>query len=109
MYGNDNKWLKPVGGIRLTAYNGETIPCLGYIEMSARYLEAWQPVKFSVVDVPGPAVVGLPISEQLNLVTINVNSLGSQPAQNGACPVKIRDVNDLVQAYPEQFDKVITR
>jgi len=90
MYGNDNKWLKPVRGIRLTVYNGETTPCLGYIEMSARYLEAWQPVKFYVVDVPGPAVVGLPTSEQLNLVTINVDSLGSQAAQNGAGPVKIK-------------------
>ena len=41
MYGNDNKWLKYVGDIGLTAYNGETIPCVGYIEMSALYLEAW--------------------------------------------------------------------
>ena len=100
MYGNDNKWLKPVGGITLTAYNGETIPCLGYIEMSARYLEAWQSVKFYVVDVPGPAVVGLPTSEQLNLVTINVYILGSQTAQKGACPVKIRYVNDMCTSVP---------
>jgi len=48
----------------------------------------------------------LPTSEQLNLVTINVDSLGSQAAQTGACPVKIKDVNDLVQEYPEQFDKI---
>ena len=69
-------------------------------------IEAWQPVKFYVVDVPGPAVVGLPTREQLNLVTINVDSLGSQATQKGACPGKIKDVNDLAQAYPEQVDKI---
>jgi len=92
----ETKWLTLIGGIRLTAYNSETIPCLEYIEMSAGYLEVWEPVKFYVVDVPEPAVVGLPTSEQLNLVTINVDSLGSQAAQKGACPIKIKDVNDLV-------------
>ena len=52
MYGNDNKWLKPVGGIRLIAYNGETIPCLGYIEMSARYLEGNIILLLLLMDTP---------------------------------------------------------
>ena len=33
----------------------------------------WKTTRFYVVDVPGPAVVGLPTSQILNLVTINVD------------------------------------
>ena len=67
--------------------------------MSSHYLEALQPVEFYVIDMPGPAVVGLPTSEELDLVTINGSS------QN-ASPVRMTDVRDHVQAYLEQFDKI---
>ena len=39
----------------------------------------WKTTRFYVVDVPGPAVVGLPTSERLNLVTINVDGVATKP------------------------------
>ena len=67
--------LEPVTSVRLTAYNGATIQCLGKIDMYCSYKdEKWMKATFYVVGVLGPAVVGLPTSEQLHLVTIHVDS-----------------------------------
>lgn len=58
---------------RLSAYSGHQIPCLGIIAIPCQYKESrWVNAKFYVIEVPGPAVVGLPMSELLNLVTVNV-------------------------------------
>ena len=40
----------------------------------------WKQLGYNyVVDVPGPAVVGLPTSERLNLVTMNVDDVVTKP------------------------------
>ena len=61
-----------------------------------------------VVDVPGPAIVGLPTSEQLHLVTFHVDSVtdaDTHETKSTAQPV-IHDINDLKHACPQQFDTV---
>ena len=71
--------------------------------------EKWTKATFYVVDVPGPAVVGLPNSVQLQLVTIPVDSVtdatDTHETKSTAQPV-IHDINDLKRAYPQQFDTV---
>ena len=83
MYGNKadtRNLLEPANGIKLTAYNGEEIRCMGTLDMKCQHKSSgWKTTRFYVVDVPGPAVVGLPTSEILNLVTINVDGVATKP------------------------------
>ena len=101
--------LEPVNNVRLTAYNGATIQCLGKIDMYCSYKDKkWTKTTFYVVDVPGPAVVGLPTSEQFHLVTIHVDSVtdaDTHKTKPTAKPV-IHDINDLKRGNPQQFDTV---
>lgn len=56
---------------KLSANSGHQIPYLGTIDILCQYKESgWVNAKFYVVDVPGPAVVGLPTSELLHRVTL---------------------------------------
>ena len=83
MYGDKadtRNLLEPANGIKLTAYNGEEIRCLGALDMKCQHKSSgWKTTRFYVVDVPGPAVVGLPTSERLDLVTINVDGVVTKP------------------------------
>ena len=108
MYGTHSyHLLEPANNVILTAYNGATIECLGKLDMLCRYKdEKWTKATFYVVDVPGPAVVGLPTSEQLHLVTINVDSVADTRGTKSTPQPVIDDVNDLKRAYPQQFDTV---
>ena len=46
---------------RISAYSGHQITCLGTIDIPCQYKDSkWVKAKFYVVDVPGPAIVGLP-------------------------------------------------
>ena len=75
--------------------------------------------------MPGPAVVGLPTNERLNLVTINVDGVVTKPNEEIAMhatkthlkPILkktgrmlkqtlINSIEDLKQEYPEQFEKL---
>jgi hypothetical protein len=60
--------------------------------------EKWQKCKFYVVNVPGPAIIGLPSCREFNIVTINVDSIKSLPV--------INTMEDLKSLYPDQFDKI---
>ena len=129
MYGNKadtRNLLEPANGIKLTAYNGEEIRCMGTLDMKCQHKSSgWKTTRFYVVDVPGPAVVGLPTSEILNLVTINVDGVATKPNEQIAMhakkphprpilkktgnmqkPTHINSIEDLKQEYPEQFDKL---
>ena len=56
--------------------------------------------------MPGPAVVGLSTSEQLNLVTINVDSVADTHGTKSTAQPVIHDINDLKRAYSQQFNTV---
>ncbi len=69
----------------------------------------WDQATFYVVDVNGPAIVGLPTRERLHLVTINVDNVHNNASDHGkpkVMPAQIRDINDLKSMYPQQFDKI---
>ena len=108
MYGTHSyHLLEPANNVILTAYNGATIECLGKLDMLCRYKdEKWTKATFYVVDVPGPAVVGLPTSKQLHLVTINVDSVADTRGTKSTPQPVIPNVNDMKRAYPQQFDTV---
>ncbi len=103
MYGNTpyKDILQPANHIKLVAYNGEAIKCVGTIMLKCQFQDsAPHEALFYVVDVPGPAVAGLPTCELLRLVTINCDEV--KPATSNP----INNVDDLKQSYPEQFDTI---
>ena len=101
MYPRGGQPLTPAPHLKLTAYNGGEIPCMGSISMPCKRREsAWTQAVFYVVDVPGPAIVGLPTSKLLRLVTINVDGV------NQDVPETITSVQDLKRRYPKQFDTI---
>ena len=84
---------------KLTAYNGEQIKCIGKFTIDVHHNSKIQSVLFYVVDVTGPAVIGLPTCEQLNIVTTNVDHISpSVPT--------ISNIDNLTQLYPNQFDTI---
>ena len=51
------------------------------------------------MDVTGPAVIGLPTCERLNIVTINVDHISPSVST-------ISNIDNLTQLYPNQFDTI---
>ena len=61
---------------KISAYSGHEITCLGTINIPCQYKGSeWVTARFYVVDVPGPAILGLPTCELLKLVTVNVDTM----------------------------------
>ena len=136
MYGNDgitkSGVLKSCDDVNLMAYNGEKIKCVGKVAMPiSKNGQNWQNVEFYVVDVPGPAIIGLKESENLGLVTIHVDIFHKKidPQNEGKSkenlPKRVRfaqdekskfenkfknarisNVDDLENLYPNQFDRI---
>ena len=108
MYGHlDEERMRPVTDVILTAYNGKQIPCIGTISLKCRYKDNWKDMEFYVVDVKGPAIVGLPSSEKLGLVTIHVDSLLKRNDQENDIQSKTKlTVEKLQKLYPSQFDTI---
>ena len=53
---------------RLTAYNGTSIACHGIVNIPCNYSNtAWNDTQFYIVDVTGPAVIGLQSCEKRKL------------------------------------------
>ncbi|KAK7094506.1 hypothetical protein V1264_006061 [Littorina saxatilis] len=87
--------------VRLTAYNGTTIPCHGIFSFPCKFRDSsWKEAQFHIVDVTGPAVMGLPTCEQLKIVTLHcsIDTERSEP---------ISSTKDLMRRYPQQFNKDI--
>ena len=98
MYPQQLPQLQP-NNTKLTAYNGDQIKCIGKFTIDGHHNSKIQSVLFYVVDVTGPAVIGLPTCERLNIVTINVDHISpSVPT--------ISNIDDLTQLYPNQFDTI---
>ena len=80
-------------GVVLTAYNGTTIKQHGYVELPCRYQDShWVSTKFLVVESEGLAIIGLPSSSQLKLVTLHWAINTDQ---------KEESVQDLVKLYQD--------
>ena len=89
----------------LSAYNGSKITCCGITTIPMAYQNTgWRDTDFFVVDVPGPAVLGLPSCTSLNVVKLNCSIQSEQTPQNKK--PKINSVDDLKLLYPDQFDRI---
>ena len=87
--------------INLTAYNGEPIRCLGSIKLNCGFKNKWEETDFYVVDVTGPAIVGLPTSEKLGLVTIHIDNLVTGEKKEEELTLEKLKVD-----FPGQFDTI---
>ena len=93
------KILEYTRNVKLVAYNGQEIPCLGSINLQLRFgkkKKNFTKAKFYVVHVPSAPLVGLPTCEKTGLVTIHCDDLRPKP--------DVTTVEGLKQAYPGQFD-----
>ena len=98
--------LKPSQSL-LQAYNGTQIPCLGKTELKCRYeTSEWLKTPFFVVDVPGPAVLGLPCCEALHLITLHCSIENTGATAHTRNEKQINNIQELVNLYPDQFDKI---
>ena len=97
LYGkrDPSKVITPVKNTKLTAYNGQKIPCYGSLDLELSHKVKLTKAKFYVVDVEGPCIIGLPTCEKLKLVTISCSEINT---------TDISSVESLKQAYPGQFD-----
>ena len=59
----------------------------------------------STLDVQGPAVLGLPSLEQLKLITLHC-TVKKEDAFQTPVATRINATKDLMQMYPDQFDKI---
>lgn len=82
----------------LTAYNGTRIQHYGTITLPCYHKKGpSQQTEFYIVNTAGPAILGLPSSRSLKLVTLHCSIETSQP---------INSVESLKARYPEQFDRI---
>ena len=93
--------------IKLTAYNGTTIPCCGTWSFPSKFQQSmWEDTEFHIVNVQGPAVIGLPSSECLKIVTLHC-SITTDPDQGTTNKlVPTTSIQDLMRTYPDQFDRI---
>lgn len=86
----------------LYAYNGTTIKQHGTIHIPCRYDSSeWHQATFFVTESDGPAIMGLPSSRELKLVTLHC---AIQSQKQGTVP--IRNTDDLRQQYPDRFEGI---
>ena len=98
----DKRQITQVKNTTLIAYNNTKIDCYGTIDLHCKYRDTdWAGRKFYIVDVPGPAVCGLPMAEALGLVTIHCS------VEMPICKVTIvKSLEDLKRIYGNQFDRI---
>ena len=81
----------------ITAYNRTTIPNLGTHTLHCAHKQAEVEAEFYVVDNNGPAIIGLPTSVDLDLVTLNC------AIETVHTPCRIKDEEHLRELYPTRF------
>ena len=108
----NSDFLGNAESVRLYAYNNTPIKGYGQICILCKFQEScWRNTDFYIVDVKGPAVLGLTSSEQLKVVTLHCaieeksNSRNSKPDQK-SCIQPLNSVSDLMSLYPKQFDRI---
>ena len=93
----------------LTAYGGVRIKQHGKCAITCAFNRRRSEAIFFITEAEGPAIIGLPTSLELNLVTLNC-SLQKSLAQNTDHAheknVPIKDKDDLVKQHPGCFDGI---
>ena len=90
----------------LTAYGGTKIVQHGICMIPCEFQNRKSVAAFYVTEADGPAIIGLPTSLELDLVTVNCSvqkspALETQPVHVSVKPIK--DKVDLMLQYPECF------
>ena len=106
----------PEPTMKLTSYSGNEIPCIGSIRLGIKKAKAsnFHHEKFYIVDVNGPAILGLPSCQKLQIIQLNIDTCMSTQKQNPPSsptinekPTEdIKSIQQLKAAYPNQFDRV---
>lgn len=88
----------------LVAYNGSTINQFGSVRLPCKYGKSdWHTEEFYITDADGPAILGLPGSTRLQLVTLHC-PIQSKPVK--ADPTPIQDVKELKHEFPDRFEGI---
>ena len=93
----------------LTAYGGAQIKHHGTVTIPCSYKGGNARASFYVTDTPGPAIIGLPTSTDLKLLTLNLSIEENDPTPRNSTVSKeqpIKDKQDLISQYPECFNGV---
>ena len=93
----------------LTAYGGSRIKHHGIVTIPCAHKAENTRAPFYVTDTPGPAIIGLPTSTDLKLLTLNLSIEESVPTPRDSTASKeqpIKDKHDLISQYPECFNGV---
>ena len=118
--------LTPEPTVKLHSYSGHTIPCKGSIILAIRKnrRSPCQRHKFYVVDVAGPAILGLRTSVDLHVVTLDTNTITElnrsnqnevpshdvsvSKAHSRSPPggTRINSIDDLKWWFPDCFDRI---
>ena len=82
----------------LTVYGGGRIKHYGTFDMQCRFKNSpWKNTAFYIVDVEGPAILGLPDCVAFQMVTVNCSIDAGTPVNN---------IKELAARYPKQFDRI---
>ena len=116
--GNLNPNALLPSNVVLTAYGGSQIKHHGIVTIPCTYGKENTLAPFYVTDIPGPAIIGLPTSTDLNLVQFNCAIQTQHPCMSSdGClrdktpeqakeTIPIRDKQGLITQYPECFDDI---
>ena len=95
--------VTPRSNTTLSAYNGSNIPQYGSISLPCSYSTTeWVNAEFYIADTDGPAILGLPNSRQLQIVTLHCAIDKDTRSTRDMDPVK--SVQELKEQYPDRFD-----
>lgn len=92
----------------LTAYGGAKIVQYGLCKIPCEFEGRKSQAVFYVTEAEGPAIIGLPTSLDLDLVTLNC-SIQKSPATTSVSPASakpVKDKDDLISQYPDCFDGI---
>ena len=99
--------VEPAPDIKLVSYSGDRIKCHGKISIPCKYRgPVWETIMFYIVDVPGPAILGLRNSQSLGIVTLNVDEVTPKTTVKRAGQPRLDDLSDAKRAFPDQFDRM---
>ena len=101
MYGN--QWqskAEQAKRTKLKACNGSEMKCFGTLKILFQYKDSeWRKYKLYIVDVPGPAILGLRACEQMRIMKIHSNKSCKDLKK-----VTINLIGDLKKTFPDRFD-----
>ena len=86
----------------LKAYNGSDIPHYGTITRPCKYRGDWIDTEFFINESPSKVIIGLPASQDLNLLTLHC-AIEKRPSTTS-----VSTVQDLKQQYPISLIELVT-